>query len=145
MGCARCVVSCPTDALEIRDVRNLLRPALRQDATHLLRRVAAPELPRIDACAERLPLTEIQAQAARCLDCGEPTCRTACPLHNRIPEWLMQAAKGKIEAAAEIMAAPRRCRNSAARCARRTASAKAPAPACGRARRPSPSAPSSTR
>jgi glutamate synthase (NADPH/NADH) small chain len=56
MGCARCVVSCPTDALEIRDVRNLLRPALRQDATHLLRRVAAPELPRIDACAERLSL-----------------------------------------------------------------------------------------
>jgi glutamate synthase (NADPH/NADH) small chain len=104
MGCARCVVSCPTDALEIRDVRNLLRPALRQDATHLLRRVAAPELPRIDACAERLPLAEIQAQASRCLDCGEPTCRTACPLHNRIPEWLMQAAKGRIEAAAEIMA-----------------------------------------
>jgi glutamate synthase (NADPH/NADH) small chain len=104
MGCARCVVSCPTDALEIRDVRNVLRPALRQDATHLLRRVAAPELPRIDACAERLPLAEIQAQASRCLDCGEPTCRTACPLHNRIPEWLMQAAKGKIEQAAEIMA-----------------------------------------
>ena len=58
MGCARCVVSCPTDALEIRDVRNFLRPALRQDATHLLRRVAAPELPRIDACAERLPLAD---------------------------------------------------------------------------------------
>jgi glutamate synthase (NADPH/NADH) small chain len=104
MGCARCVVSCPTDALEIRDVRNLLRPALRQDATHLLRRVAAPELPRIDACAERLSLSEIQTQAARCLDCGEPTCRSACPLNNRIPEWLMQAARGRIEQAATIMA-----------------------------------------
>jgi glutamate synthase (NADPH/NADH) small chain len=104
MGCARCVVSCPTDALEIRDVRNFLRPSLRQDATHLLRRVAAPELPRIDACAERLSLPEIQAQAARCLDCGEPTCRAACPLNNRIPEWLMQAARGRIEEAAMIMA-----------------------------------------
>ncbi|MBI5898599.1 MAG: FAD-dependent oxidoreductase [Rhodocyclales bacterium] len=104
MGCARCVVSCPTDALEIRDVRNFLRPALRQDATHLLRRVAAPELPRIDSCAGRLSLTEIQTQASRCLDCGEPTCRAACPLHNHIPEWLMAAARGRIEDAANIMA-----------------------------------------
>lgn len=104
MGCARCVVSCPTDALEIRDVRNALRPALRQDATHLLRRAKAPELPRIDACAGRMPLAEIKAQASRCLDCGEPTCRAGCPLHNRIPEWLMQAAKGRIEQAAELMA-----------------------------------------
>jgi len=31
MGCARCVVSCPTDALEIRDVRNRFRPGLRQE------------------------------------------------------------------------------------------------------------------
>lgn len=104
MGCARCVVSCPTDALEIRDVRNLFRPALRQDASHLLRRVAAPQLPVIDACAGRLPLAEIQTQAARCLDCGEPACRGACPLHNRIPEWLMLAAQGRIEPAADIMA-----------------------------------------
>ncbi len=104
MGCARCIVSCPTDALEIRDVRNLLRPALRQDASYLLRRVAAPELPVIDACAGRLPLAEIQTQAARCLDCGEPTCRKGCPLHNRIPEWLMLAAKGRIEQAADVIA-----------------------------------------
>lgn len=38
MGCARCVVSCPKNALEIRDVRNILRPGLRQDKEHLLRR-----------------------------------------------------------------------------------------------------------
>jgi len=31
MGCARCIISCPTDALAIHDVRNLLRPNLRQD------------------------------------------------------------------------------------------------------------------
>jgi NADPH-dependent glutamate synthase beta subunit-like oxidoreductase len=42
-------------------------------------------------------------ESGDCFYCGEPTCRTACPLHNRIPEWLMQAAKGRIEAAAEIM------------------------------------------
>jgi glutamate synthase (NADPH/NADH) small chain len=104
MGCARCVVSCPTDALEVRDVRNLFRPGLRQDASHLLRRVAAPELPaRVDTCEERLPLAEIRTQASRCLDCGEPACRQACPLHNRIPEWLTLAAQGRIEQAAELM------------------------------------------
>ena len=36
MGCARCVVSCPKNALEIRDVRNYFRPGLRQDKEHLL-------------------------------------------------------------------------------------------------------------
>jgi ferredoxin len=36
MGCARCVVSCPKNALEIRDVRNFLLPGLRQDRERLL-------------------------------------------------------------------------------------------------------------
>jgi len=38
MGCGRCVVSCPDNALEIRDVRNFLRPGLRQDGQHLSRK-----------------------------------------------------------------------------------------------------------
>lgn len=38
MGCARCVVTCPANALEIRDIRNLLRPSLRQDRNHLLKK-----------------------------------------------------------------------------------------------------------
>jgi glutamate synthase (NADPH/NADH) small chain len=104
MGCARCVVSCPTDALEIRDLRNVFKPALRQDASHLLRRASAPELPaRVDSRAERLSLAHIRHEAARCLDCGEPACRGACPLHNRIPEWLALAARGEIEQAAALM------------------------------------------
>jgi len=37
-GCARCVVSCPKNALEIRDVRNLFRKGLRQDGKYLLGR-----------------------------------------------------------------------------------------------------------
>jgi glutamate synthase (NADPH) small chain len=38
MGCARCVVSCPKNALEIRDIANVFHPKLRRDAKHLLRR-----------------------------------------------------------------------------------------------------------
>ncbi len=116
MGCARCVVSCPTDALEIRDVRNLFRPKLVQNASHLLKKKVQPSAPRqeleLRPAGERLndwneitaPITleQIQAQATRCLDCGVPGCINACPLSNRIPEWLEAVAAGEIEKAAEI-------------------------------------------
>ena len=116
MGCARCVVSCPTDALEIRDVRNLFIPKLVQNASHLLKRKSPEPLlrrePQLRPAGERsgdwtettaLPgLAQIQAQAARCLDCGVPGCSNACPLSNRIPEWLEAVAAGNIETAAEI-------------------------------------------
>lgn len=35
-GCARCVVSCPKSALELRDVRNVLKPTLRRDKNYLV-------------------------------------------------------------------------------------------------------------
>ncbi|PTY04928.1 dihydropyrimidine dehydrogenase [Opitutaceae bacterium EW11] len=40
-------------------------------------------------------------QASRCIVCPIPSCRQACPLGNRIPEWLALTAEGKfLEAAA---------------------------------------------
>jgi glutamate synthase (NADPH/NADH) small chain len=116
MGCARCVVSCPTDALAIRDVRNLFRPALRQSATHLLgsppvaatARDPVPERPaavRVGDWRETHAtpdLTRLARQAARCLDCGVPGCRNACPLANHIPDWLAAAAAGEWGRAADI-------------------------------------------
>ncbi|MCP3868907.1 MAG: glutamate synthase subunit beta [Gammaproteobacteria bacterium] len=108
MGCARCITSCPTDALEIRDVRNLFRRGLRQDASYLLKRKTDTFIPRL-VPAERLPeerikdwreteqavsITDLQQQAGRCLDCGVPGCRNACPLGNYIPDWLEAAANG---------------------------------------------------
>jgi glutamate synthase (NADPH/NADH) small chain len=116
MGCARCVVSCPTDALEIRDVRNVFKPSLVQNASYLLKRAPQPVVTRADAmlrpASERKQdwsnisltpsLPEIQAQASRCLDCGMPGCVNACPLQNRIPEWLEALSKGEIEQAADI-------------------------------------------
>lgn len=40
-------------------------------------------------------------QASRCIQCPEPSCRTGCPLANRIPEWLALTAEGNfLEAAA---------------------------------------------
>ncbi len=117
MGCGRCVVSCPTDALEFRDVRNEFFPELRMDGSHLLKRTAVPEIaPRVEPLrrplAERrndwrqdyypLSLDDAMSQARRCLDCGVPGCQNACPLHNRIPQWLEALGKGDIEGAATI-------------------------------------------
>jgi glutamate synthase (NADPH) small chain len=44
----------------------------------------------------------IRMQAARCVQCAEPACVAACPLHNRIPEWLALAADGCFLEAAEL-------------------------------------------
>ena len=116
MGCGRCVVSCPTDALEIKDVRNIFKKSLVQNASYLLKQ--KPYLdPMREEAENRKPaerkydwseiattpdLLMIQEQASRCLDCGLPGCSNACPLNNRIPEWLEQVAHGNIKQAAEI-------------------------------------------
>ncbi len=117
MGCGRCLLSCPTDALEFRDVRNEFLPRLRMNGSYLLQRPGPPEIaprmepPRRAAAARRedweedrqpLSLNDAMAQARRCLDCGVPGCQNACPLHNRIPQWLHALGKGDIETAAAI-------------------------------------------
>jgi glutamate synthase (NADPH/NADH) small chain len=33
------------------------------------------------------PVTELQAQGARCMECGVPFCHNGCPLGNLIPDW----------------------------------------------------------
>lgn len=118
MGCARCVVSCPAEALEIRDVRNWLKPHLKQNASHLLGTpLPVPEarlLPATVPVAARVAswcegyahynAETARAQAERCVDCGVPGCRNACPLANRIPDWLQAVARGDTAGAAAILA-----------------------------------------
>ncbi|MDR0218388.1 MAG: FAD-dependent oxidoreductase [Enterobacteriaceae bacterium] len=50
------------------------------------------------------PFSEIQAQAQadRCLACGNPYCEWKCPVHNYIPNWLKLANEGRIMEAAEL-------------------------------------------
>jgi glutamate synthase (NADPH/NADH) small chain len=110
------VVSCPTDALEIKDVRNVFKKSLVQNASYLLKQKrhvdsVSGELKNRSAVVRKHDWLEInktpdlamiKKQASRCLDCGLPGCINACPLHNRIPEWLEQVAAGNITRAAEI-------------------------------------------
>ena len=44
-----------------------------------------------------------QAQAERCIACGNPYCQWQCPLHNHIPDWLALAAEGRMLEAAELV------------------------------------------
>jgi len=46
---------------------------------------------------------DLQVQASRCLDCGNPYCEWRCPLHNYIPNWLSFAANKEFDKAAELM------------------------------------------
>lgn len=116
MGCARCVVACPTDALAMRDVRDHLLPnRAPRNASRLLGEAPVAAAPRIDVVARpaahrladwdeavpALDLAAARAQAARCLDCGVPGCRNACPLANPIPDWLAAVAAGDWQTAAE--------------------------------------------
>jgi glutamate synthase (NADPH/NADH) small chain len=45
---------------------------------------------------------QAQAQADRCLSCGNPYCEWKCPVHNYIPNWLKLANEGRIIEAAEL-------------------------------------------
>ena len=45
---------------------------------------------------------EVQNQAHRCIECGNPYCELECPVHNFIPNWLKLISEGNIIAAAEL-------------------------------------------
>ena len=45
------------------------------------------------------PEAALRDQAARCMDCGVPTCHAGCPLGNRIPDWNDEVYHGRWEAA----------------------------------------------
>ncbi|MGL5007465.1 MAG: FAD-dependent oxidoreductase [Plesiomonas sp.] len=46
--------------------------------------------------------TQVNAQADRCLGCGNPYCEWKCPVHNYIPNWLKLAHEGRILEAVEL-------------------------------------------
>ena len=45
---------------------------------------------------------QVEEQAERCLDCGNPYCEWKCPVHNFIPNWLNLVAEGHLFEAAEL-------------------------------------------
>jgi glutamate synthase (NADPH) small chain len=45
---------------------------------------------------------DANAQASRCLDCGNPYCEWQCPVHNYIPNWLKLIQENRLFEAAEL-------------------------------------------
>jgi glutamate synthase (NADPH) small chain len=45
---------------------------------------------------------EVEHQAHRCLECGNPYCEWKCPVHNYIPNWLKLIAEGNLLEAVEL-------------------------------------------
>lgn len=51
-----------------------------------------------------VPLEELKDQAARCMDCGVPSCHSfGCPLANRIPDWNDLVYRGKWQKALDLL------------------------------------------
>jgi glutamate synthase (NADPH/NADH) small chain len=73
------------------------------------------ELPRTRPVAERtkdareiyqpFPEEKLVQQAARCMDCGVPTCHSGCPLGNMIPDWNELVYRGQWRAALDQLLA----------------------------------------
>jgi len=45
---------------------------------------------------------QVQGQAHRCLECGNPYCEWKCPVHNYIPNWLKLISEGNVIEAVEL-------------------------------------------
>lgn len=71
---------------------------------------------------------QVQMQADRCLECGNPYCEWKCPVHNYIPNWLKLAKRGAFWRRWSSPTRPTACRKCAVGSARRIASVRAPAP-----------------
>ena len=48
-----------------------------------------------------MPVEKLQAQGARCMDCGIPFCHKGCPLGNIIPDWNDLIYRGRFQDAIE--------------------------------------------
>ena len=66
------------------------------------KREAAERVCNFDEIYGLLDEATVRAQASRCLNCPDPGCAKACPLSNRIPEWLGLTADGRFLEAAEL-------------------------------------------
>jgi glutamate synthase (NADPH/NADH) small chain len=83
-------------------------PELRKYNWAEVDRVEPPKRSAVERAADFLEVygnldeETAREQAARCVQCPHPACVAACPLSNRIPEWLALTAEGHFLEAAEL-------------------------------------------
>ncbi len=64
-----------------------LRGFLEYDRAETIERDPAERIGDYREFVRPLPLLELRAQGARCMECGVPFCHSGCPLGNLIPDW----------------------------------------------------------
>src|SRR5436190_800288 len=64
-----------------------LRGFLEYDRAETIERDPAERVGDYHEFVRPLPLLELRAQGARCMECGVPFCHSGCPLGNLIPDW----------------------------------------------------------
>src|SRR4051812_40441734 len=64
-----------------------LRGFLEYDRVETVERDPAERVGDYREFVRPLPLLELRAQGARCMECGVPFCHNGCPLGNLIPDW----------------------------------------------------------
>ena len=98
VGCRQCVRTCPFSAIAVEG------PMLVAERSALA--AASPSSLPGDVAETRLGFAswdEALAEAARCLDCPDPTCVRGCPTHNDIPGFVRALAARDLDAAHRVL------------------------------------------
>ncbi len=115
-GCQECVVRCPEQALTL-DPRSWtvttdssLCSGCRQcerlcpfGAIHVLGPAKVSPGVRRPAHAVLSTWEAAIAEASRCLNCPDPTCRLGCPAHNDIPSFVAAVGRGDLQEAHRVL------------------------------------------
>jgi glutamate synthase (NADPH/NADH) small chain len=98
VGCRQCVRTCPFSAITVEGPV-MVEPRVHVDRFHPddLMADRTETRPGIGSWAEAL------AEAARCLDCPDPTCVRGCPAHNDIPGFIRSLRSGDLDQAHEVL------------------------------------------
>lgn len=98
VGCYQCERTCPFSAIFVHG-----EPETTPSHRHEIAHVSIPAVqPWEETRLGFATLDDVMAEAARCLECPDPTCVRGCPAHNNIPALMHAVVEGNIDQARSI-------------------------------------------
>ncbi|MDA8102356.1 MAG: FAD-dependent oxidoreductase [Nitrospiraceae bacterium] len=95
VACGQCERTCPFSAIKVHG-----DPEVDASHRHDIAHLSIPALQPWEETRQGFQtLEEAMAEAARCLQCPDPTCVRGCPAHNDIPSMMRSVVAGEIDAA----------------------------------------------
>ncbi|MDA8276015.1 MAG: FAD-dependent oxidoreductase [Actinomycetota bacterium] len=98
VGCRQCERTCPFSAVVIEGP---VLAGARVPVVH--EHVGALAGSRVETRQGIASWADALAEAARCLDCPDPTCVRGCPAHNDIPGFVRAVAEGDLDTAHAVL------------------------------------------